>query len=149
MNAKNLGGWLLRLALGGVLVYAAFPKLAEAHAFAGAIARYRLLPATFNQILAVTLPWIELAAGMLLVLRLWVRPAALLAAGLAVIFTLAVGSALARGLDITCGCFGTEGGARVGAWVLALDLGLLAGAWVVYRLERETGPRKDLDEGKR
>jgi len=53
-------------------------------------------------------------------------------------FTIAVGSALARNLDISCGCFHTDGGASVGLSLLLRDLALLA-ACVLLLLWRRSG----------
>src|SRR5439155_413999 len=56
--------------------------------------------------LAVTLPWIEALAGLLLIVGVWRREAALTAALLLVMFLAAVGWALAHGIDVeNCGCF--------------------------------------------
>ena len=59
---------------------------------------------------AITLPWIEIVAGVLLVIGLWARAAAFMCVGMNVVFIIAIISALRRGLDISCGCFG--GGAE-------------------------------------
>ena len=124
---------LLRLALGGVLFYAGFLKLREGYTFAEAIANFRLLPAQGNQLMAVVLPWLEVATGLLLVFGVWVRAAGLLAALLFVAFLGAIAAALWRGLDIECGCFGTGSAARVGLKALAFDaLWLLAALAVLW-----------------
>jgi uncharacterized membrane protein YphA (DoxX/SURF4 family) len=120
-----------RLLLGGVLLYAGFSKLNDGWRFAEAIANYRLLPAQANQILALTLPWLEVALGLLLILGLWLRAAAGLSALLFFAFAAAVAAALARNLDISCGCFGTGGASQVGIKTLALDLFCFACAIVI------------------
>jgi len=112
----------VRVLLGGVLIYAGFTKLNDGWRFAEAIANYRLLPAQANQILALTLPWLEVALGLLLILGLWLRAAAGLSALLFLGFAAAVIAALARNLDISCGCFGTGSASQVGIKTLALDL---------------------------
>ena len=118
---KNGALLLLRLALGGVLFYAGFLKLREGYSFAEAIANFRMLPAQANQIMAVTLPWLEVVAGLLLVFGVWVRAGSLLAALLFAAFLGAIAMAMSRGLDIECGCFGTGSAARVGFKALAFD----------------------------
>jgi uncharacterized membrane protein YphA (DoxX/SURF4 family) len=123
----------LRLALGGMLCYAAFFKLKAPWDFAEKIAGFRLLPAQCNQALAVTLPWQEMAVALLLVLGLWKRPAAWVACAMFASFAVAVSIALARGLDIECGCFGTASGARAGVHTLMIDIpALLAAAWIAW-----------------
>lgn len=111
-----------RLVLGGILLYAGFTKLNDGWRFAEAIANYRILPAQANQLLALTLPWLEVVLGLLLVLGLWLRAAAGLATVLFLGFSVAVIAALARQLDISCGCFGTGEAAKLGAQTLALDV---------------------------
>lgn len=111
-----------RLLLGGLLLAAGLSKVGDGWAFAETIANFRLLPAAGNQIAAVVIPWWEMTAGVLLVLNLWLRPTCWMASGLFVVFGGAVTSALVRGLDLHCGCFGTGGGGRTGVGLLLLDL---------------------------
>jgi len=139
---------VLRLALGVVLFYAGFLKLRDGYAFAEAIANFRLLPAQANQIMAVVLPWLEVATGLLLVFGVWVRAAGLLAALLFVAFLGAIALALWRGLDIECGCFGTGSAARVGLKALAFDaLWLVAALAVLWSTPPAVGGGKMKDEG--
>jgi putative oxidoreductase len=90
------------------------------------IHNYQLFPA-LAPVLAATLPAVELAIGAALLggSRSWVRAGALASAALLVIFTVAVGSAVARGIDIRCGCFGAGSGPVT--WITVLrDVALLA-----------------------
>ena len=117
---------LLRLTLAGVLGYAGVSKLPHAWNFAETIANYQIFPAQANQLAAVIMPWCEVLVGILLLCGVWVRPAAMLGALLFAGFTIAVVSAMARGLDIECGCFGTETASKAGAIALTIDLAGLA-----------------------
>ena len=47
-----------------------------------------------------------MVAGVLLVIGLWARTAALMCFGMNIMFIAAIVTALHRGLDISCGCFG-------------------------------------------
>ena len=126
---------VLRLLLGAVFIYAAYTKLRQSWLlFALSIDSYQLLPewAVFG--LARTLPWLELALGVLLIGGLWLRYLSIAAAGiLALFFTVMVVSYL-RGAGIDCGCFGVgeplslKTLARDGV-LLAAALGLVALAW--------------------
>ena len=58
-------------------------------------------------------------------LKVRAREAALLATGLMGVFTVAVIAALARGLDIECGCFGTADATRVGVVKVVENVGML------------------------
>lgn len=114
---------LSRFALGGVFVYAGVVKIwnfAGHHSatpdFYEDIVNFHLLeallPARFASdlamIAAIYLPWLELSAGLALLLHRAVAGAAALIALLTTIFLGALASAWARGLEISCGCFGHE-----------------------------------------
>lgn len=117
---------MLRVGLAAVLAYAGISKLTQAWSFAETIANYHLLPAQANQVAAVVVPWVECLCAILLLCGVWVRPAAMVASGLFIVFAAAVISALSRGLDIDCGCFGTGSASEVGMTTLAIDAVCLA-----------------------
>ena len=56
----------------------------------------------------MTLPWAELLVGVCLVGGIFVSGALLASIGMAVMFTFVLASALYRGLQISCGCFGAN-----------------------------------------
>jgi putative oxidoreductase len=97
---------VFRYALAAVFLYAGIAKAWNPQEFGLEIARYRMVPHGLINSMAIMLPWIEIVAGVLLVVGLWARAAALLCSGLMVVFIAAIISALKRGLDISCGCFG-------------------------------------------
>jgi len=106
-----LGPWLaalFRIALGVIFVWASLDKLLHPAAFAASISHYRLVPLGAINLMAICLPWIELCAGVALVLGLWTRAGLLIVDGLLAIFIVAIVSALRRDLDISCGCFSTD-----------------------------------------
>jgi uncharacterized membrane protein YphA (DoxX/SURF4 family) len=115
---------LCRIGIGLVMLAAALGKIGDTTAFAAQVHHYRLIPAGADNLLAMTLPWVELLAGLALVLGVRARSGAWLAAAMMVVFTLAVSQALARGLDIECGCFGTSDATRVGGKKLLENLAL-------------------------
>jgi putative oxidoreductase len=125
-----------RLVLGVVFVVAGALKLRDPSGFASDISNYQLAPA-LAPLLAAVLPPVEVVIGLALLAlgAPWRRAAALCAAGLIVMFTVAAGSALARGIDVACGCFGSASGS-VGWTTLARDVALLAAALLVLALER-------------
>lgn len=132
---------LLRLALGGVFLYAAGAKILAPGQFAVAVSNYRLLPHEWTHLAAITVPWVEAIAAALVILGVWLRPSALVLLGLTGVFLVAISSALARGLNIECGCFGTVGGRQVGLASLAFDTVLLAmAAALVWRVKEPRQP---------
>ena len=131
--------WLLAIAVGAVFVYASVAKIQDPRAFAKIIYHYQVVGPSAAlgfvpaNLLAVALPWLELVTGVLLVTGLWRRDAALLSAVMLAVFVAAVGSTLARGIDIqNCGCFALDESGRSAGWkLIAGDLALLAAALVV------------------
>ncbi len=121
-------GLLSRWAVGAIFIYASLDKLAHPDAFAQAIANYRLVPMALLHPFAWFLPVLEVVAGAALILGWQRRGAAVLTAGMTVMFIVAIALALARGLDISCGCFDTADGHGVGLDLLIRDVFLLAGA---------------------
>ncbi len=109
-----------------VFLAAALGKIGDAAAFAKQIHYFRLLPTGLENLMAITLPWVELLAALALLLRYRPRAGAVICAGLMGVFLFAVAAAVARGLDIECGCFGTSDASRVGTAKLLENAGLLA-----------------------
>lgn len=115
-----------RLALAAIFCYAGLVKALDTVAFAGSVANYQLLPYQFNFLVAATLPYVELAAGLLLLFGRQVRPATLLVAGMNGVFILALISVILRGLDIDCGCFRPGGEGHTSAQMALLrDAGIM------------------------
>ena len=102
-------GLMARIVLGGVFIYASLDKIRHPELFAEAVYNYQLSPEVAVNLVALCLPWLELFSGGLLVLGVWVRGSSLILSGLMIVFLGALGINLARGLDIHCGCFTTQG----------------------------------------
>jgi uncharacterized membrane protein YphA (DoxX/SURF4 family) len=117
---------ICRIVAGLVMLAAALSKIGAPAVFAGQIENYDLVPVGFENLIAITLPWIEFLAGLALVLGVRARSGAWLALGMMVVFTLAVAQALARGLNIECGCFGTADASRIGLTKLLENLAFTA-----------------------
>lgn len=100
--------WLalaFRLYIGGVFIFASMNKVIYPAEFAETIASYQLVPYWGVNFSAAVLPWLEMVCGVLLVLGVRVKSAALIISLLLVAFTLAIAVNLARGTPIGCGCF--------------------------------------------
>ena len=105
----KLVGWLvllLRLVLGAIFIVAGVSKLGHAIDFAQQIAAFRLLPQGVIAPMALALPFLEVLLGAYLVIGLFTRIAAWVAAVLLLAFDAAIASAVVRGLTLSCGCFG-------------------------------------------
>lgn len=129
---SNRINWLLRSVVGGAFVLAGALKIADPAQFAIDVAHYRLLPLGLVNLVAILLPWIELVAGLFVLAGIWLRAASLVLTSLTVMFLFVILSALARGLNIECGCFGTVGGQHVGLVNLAIDATLLIFAALLF-----------------
>jgi uncharacterized membrane protein YphA (DoxX/SURF4 family) len=112
LRAHTLIALVARLYLGGLFLVACWHKLQDPHAFAVDIATYQMLPLALVNPLAIVLPWVELLAGLMLVSGLRTRAASLLVAAMLAMFTAAITVAVARGLDVACGCFASQGAAE-------------------------------------
>jgi uncharacterized membrane protein YphA (DoxX/SURF4 family) len=116
---------VLRLLLGAYFVYASLDKIADPAAFARVVYQWQVLGPVPSNLLAVTLPWVEILAGGLLVLGVWRRESALVIAFLLVVFLIAAGSVLARGIDVlNCGCTSLAKAEPSGAWPPAFTKGV-------------------------
>lgn len=102
-------GLLARLILGGVLLVAGYLKAFSPDKSMMAVRAYELLPIWLANVLGIILPWLEIGAGLLLILGVAIRYAAIFGSALMVLFIIAIAQAWARGLSIDCGCFGGGG----------------------------------------
>ncbi len=108
---KSLHSWLavpLRIYLGGVFIAASLYKIKVPSEFALSVATYQILPLYLINLMAITLPWIELIVGACLCLGYKARPSAFLCAGMLVVFMIAIASALYFDLRLSCGCFASN-----------------------------------------
>lgn len=125
----------LRLLLGAVFIYAAYTKLRQSWLlFALSIDSYQLLPEWTVFALARTLPWLELALGVLLIAGLWLRYLSIVAAAVLGAFFSVMVLSYFRGATIDCGCFGV--GEPLSARTLLRDGFLLAAALALVVLAR-------------
>ncbi len=101
----------LRVGLGGVFVYAGFNKFENVQAFAFAIKGFKILdPDKHGHLIisaAYTMPWVEMIAGVLLILG-WRTRAATLTIGLMLIAFMAalLHVIYSPEIEADCSCFG-------------------------------------------
>jgi uncharacterized membrane protein YphA (DoxX/SURF4 family) len=120
----NVVATAARVLLGGLFLWASATKVPDMGAFAESVANYRIVPAGLVSVTAAMVVGVEIAASVALLLNVWSRGAALVLAALLAVFTVGLASALARGIDLACGCFG--GSAPATWWTVLRDLVLLA-----------------------
>jgi putative oxidoreductase len=124
-------GLFLRVYVGGVFIYASMYKINYPTEFAETIAAYQLIPYWAINLTALILPWIELVAGVLLLLGIRTKSAAAVIGFLLLIFSLAILVTMVRGIPIGCGCF-TSVDEPMGWRTLVRDLMWLAMTLQVY-----------------
>lgn len=129
---------LARLILAGVLLVAGILKAIDPAGSVAAVRAYQLVPSPLASPIGWGLPFVEIGLGLLLLVGLHARAAAICTAALLAILLAAVISVAARGLSIDCGCFGGGGPVAAGetryAGEIIRDIGLLLlSAWLVWR----------------
>ncbi len=135
---------LLCFIFGAIFIYAGALKASNPIAFLDDVRSFQLLPDPFAAWLALALPWLEILAGLAVVTGL-LRPGGLLCLNvLLVIFLAAILISWARGLDLTCGCFGASGQISDYTQLIVRDLALLtlgvvAGTVESRKLKTESG----------
>lgn len=122
---------LLRFTLGLVFLYASVGKILDPKAFAENLIAYRIFDSPqLLKYVAVTLPWIEWFCGILLILGVFVRSVSALTTGLLFAFLAGMLSAMWRGLEIHCGCFGSPQ-ETIGIFTFLRDGSFFLGSLVV------------------
>jgi len=130
---NELLGWVVRVSLGILFIWASADKILNPTAFAVIVNNYQILPGEVINIFAIMLPWLEFMCGLALVLGVFVRPSSAWIGWLLVVFIVAVSIALSRGININCGCFSTSSHARtLGITLLLQDFGMLLMAVHAY-----------------
>jgi len=130
-----------RLILGGAFIYAAWDKILHPDQFAQIVLNYKLMPDMTINLLAIFLPWLEMIAGLFLVLGIFPKESAGIFAGLLLVFIFAIGFNLARGLDFNCGCFSTSSDQESASyWLIVRDIVLLVPAVHIILFARRRRP---------
>ena len=135
---RDVVGLVARLALAGIWLISGILKAADPPQTLVAVRGYRIFPESIAGVVAAVLPYLEIALGVLLLLGLATRFAAILSAVVLVAFIAGVISAAARGLSIDCGCFGGGGDIEAGQTAYTAEIlrdvgfGLLA-AYLIAR----------------
>jgi putative oxidoreductase len=125
-SVRRLLWRILDLIVGGIFIYAGVIKALDPIRFANDIDNYKTIPWFIGVRLAFYLPWLEIFCGLALVFRTLYRGGLSILTVMMLIFIGATIAAKARGLDITCGCFGHASEHWSFSAHMATDLGILA-----------------------
>jgi uncharacterized membrane protein YphA (DoxX/SURF4 family) len=132
IEEKGVRAWpqvvrrILAFVAGAIFVYAGVIKLFDPLRFASDITNYQILPWSGAARLAFFLPWLELWCGLALIFHRLFRGAVVLAVAMMFIFIGASIVAKMRGIDVSCGCFGSASSNLSFTSHLVLDFCLLA-----------------------
>ena len=124
----------IRLVLGGVFVYAGAVKIAAPQVFADSIATYQFAPAALINLIALSLPPLEVLMGLVLLSGFKKRAANFSILLLMSMFLIFLAQALLRGLNVDCGCFGGGEPSKWKPWIsLGRDILIWIAAFALYR----------------
>ncbi len=112
-----------RIFIGALFLYASYHKILDPAEFAVSVRNYMIIPPSWSNLVALTLAWVELGAGLFLIAGIQTRASALLTTGMLGVFLAAIVHAYWIGLDIDCGCFTSGAGStgRVGLYHIVRD----------------------------
>jgi putative oxidoreductase len=134
---------VLAWCFGGIFIYSGWIKVQDPARFLVSVRSFHLLPDPSAAWLALGLPWLEIFAGIA-VLTGWLRRGGLLLLNASLlVFAIALVSALARGLDIDCGCFGAGHGSTSIRDALLRDAALLLVGGYLFWVTRVGVQRSD------
>lgn len=112
--------------------------------FTNDVAAYKLVSPPWDAVIAYSLPWVELIAGVCLMIGILRRGAILAITGLVMTFCIAIGWAWVHQMDITCGCHG--GTEKIQYWSKAAEfvgyflvLGFLG--WAELQTSKQFAPQ--------
>lgn len=95
----------IQMILGLMLLGTGISKAFTANEFLSSFEAYKMLSSAVAPYAALSVILAELFLGASLLVSLWVRWTSALSGILFLVFTIAIGSAWQRGLQIDCGCF--------------------------------------------
>ena len=98
--------YLVRVGIGCMFIWSSLPKMRQPYDFLSSVYSYELVGPKLGMFVAMTLPWLELLVGICLIGGIFISGALLASILMAAMFSYVLGSALHKGLGITCGCFG-------------------------------------------
>lgn len=135
---------VLRVLLGLFFVYSGGVKIfvIGLSDFVDSVGNYQVVGAPWDAVVAYSLPWVEIAAGLALVLGIAEKGGALIVSALLLFFNIALGMAWASGIEINCGCHSNSDEPTNYFLKILSNFGLLAVAlvsfWGSMKLQRNS-----------
>ncbi len=119
------------LILSLVFIFSGLGKILSPGDFMENLLKYRVFPLWMIKAAVIFLPWAEVLCGLGLLLPFFRRPAALLLILLNTMFIIILAVALSKGVEASCGCFGTLS-EEISLQAISRDLVFLSMALFVY-----------------
>lgn len=130
MTARSMAIHAIAILVALPLLVSGIQHLNNPFAFLATIYAYRILPEFPGSILAFALPAFQIALAIAMLFDFKNRkPLFGMCGGLFLIFTGAQASAWARGLDISCGCFGVREDQIIGIKSISIPIFGFLGSW--------------------
>ncbi|MDD2390318.1 MAG: DoxX family protein [Desulfobacterales bacterium] len=131
-----------RLFLGCIFLAASYDKMLHPQVFAEIVYNYRILPDMLINLTAIGLPWLELILAILLISGIWLPGAVLISNMVLISFFASLVFNMARGLDISCGCFSTNPQSESVnySWYILRELSFVLAGLYLFAYEFFRGP---------
>jgi len=117
-KALSTSVFIIRVTLGIIFILSSIPKIKQPYDFLASIYNFEIAGPKLGMLVAMSLPWAELLAGICLVGGVFVSGALLVCSAMGAMFVFVIVSALVQGLKISCGCFGSSSTDVIGYYTL-------------------------------
>lgn len=134
---------ILRFVLAFVFIYAGVQKLYNPSEFYETILMYDIVKNYYAYCIAYVLPAFEILLGAFLYVKQFTNLSAKLICFLIAVFIIAVLSLWFRGMDISCGCFGSNENKGEYLGLILRDIFIATSAIVIVRLNKTINIYKD------
>ncbi len=96
--------------LGVTFIYASYSKILAPAVFAKIVYGYDLFPGALINLIAIIIPFVELVAGLALIIGFYPRSTALVINAMLLVFIISLSINIIRGHEFDCGCFAINAG---------------------------------------
>ena len=137
-----------RIVVGAIFLWASLDKIIDPAKFARDISNYHIVPLGLENTIALILPWLEFFIGTGLIIGVMVDGSIIISSVLLITFNIMIAQAMARGVNIDCGC-GLKEGQLVGFEKLIENFIFILFSYFVYvRKEKflEFFPKTELSD---
>lgn len=122
---------LVEFVVGSAMVVSAWYHLQNHMLFYIHVAKYELLPTYLLSPFVLTMPWLLLFAGLLIITRSGRPVGSVVGASLFLLFIVGQLGVMWSGKDIDCGCFGFQLNDKIGLGTVSRTAGLFVGCIIL------------------